>query len=100
MQRLPAPQGVRAALVVGGILLLLAGYAILSRIAYLFQNLYATMLLVLPGAHLSRDYWAAVRYGVGMAVLVGFLLALVAVVAALEVVHHLQEHRGWPSGRP
>ena len=60
-------------------------WVILARIALLFQNLFQSTYLLVPGARIARDYWRSVDYGVGMAVLIGILICLLLLVAALEV---------------
>jgi hypothetical protein len=62
------------------------GYELIARVALLFQNLYQSTYLLIPGAHLARDYWRSVDYGLGMAALVGFFSCLLLLVAVLEAL--------------
>ncbi len=64
---------------------LLVIWVLLARVALLFQNLFQSTYLLVPGARIARDYWRSVDYGVGMAVLVGLLACLLLLIAALEV---------------
>lgn len=82
-----------AVLVVVG-LCLFVGYTILTRIVLLFQNLYQSSFLLIPGAAIGKDYWASVDYGIGMAVLIGFLFALLSFVAVLEILSFLAGSSG------
>jgi hypothetical protein len=70
---------------------LIVGYLLLVRIAALFQNLFQSTYLLVPGARIASDYWRSVDYGVAMAVLIGVFAALLLLVAALEVLRFLAE---------
>ncbi len=70
------------------------GYTLLARVVLLFQNLYQSSFLLLPGAAIGRDYWQSVDYGIGMAVLIGFFFALLVLIAGLEIWHGLWDPRG------
>lgn len=72
---------------------LLVGWLILVHIALLFQNLFQSTYLLVPGARIARDYWRSVDYGVGMAVLVGFFVCLLGLVGALEALRLVRLHR-------
>lgn len=65
---------------------LLVGWILLGRIALLFQNLYQSTFVLIPGAHIGQDYWRSVDYGLGVAVLIGALSALLLLVAAVEIL--------------
>lgn len=75
-------------------LCLFVGYTLLTRIVLLFQNLYQSSFLLIPGAAIGKDYWASVDYGIGMAVLIGFFFALLALVAGLQLWSVLSDARG------
>ena len=72
---------------------LFVAWLILARIALLFQNLFQSTYLLVPGASIAHDYWRSVDYGVGMAVLVGFFVCLLLLVAALELLRLAQSRR-------
>lgn len=72
---------------------LLVAWLILARVALLFQNLFQSTYLLVPGANIARDYWRSVDYGVGMAMLVGFFVCLLLLVAGLEVSRLLRPRR-------
>jgi hypothetical protein len=72
---------------------LLIAWLILVHIALLFQNLFQSTYLLIPGAHLAHDYWRSVDYGVAMAVLVGFFTCLLLLIGALEAVRLVRPRR-------
>jgi len=72
---------------------LLVAWLILARIALLFQNLFQSTFLLVPGANIAHDYWRSVDYGVGMAVLVGMFVSLLGIVAALEIWRLIRPRR-------
>ena len=74
-------------------LALLVGWVLLGRIALLFQNLYQSTFVLIPGAHIGQDYWRSVDYGLGVAVLIGALSALLLLVAVIEVMRFVSAGR-------
>jgi hypothetical protein len=66
---------------------------IFFQVVRLFQNLYLSSFIWLPGPKVAPTYWASVSFGLSMAVLSGALIALLLAVAVLELVRFA---RRWP----
>jgi hypothetical protein len=80
-------------LVVAAGLAVLVCLSLLAHIAELFQNLYQSSFIFLRGSQVAHTYWASVAYGLGMAVLIGALVALLMVIVAIEMYRHAR--RRW-----
>src|SRR5579875_898592 len=63
----------------------LCAVAFLQHVALLFQNLYQSSFIWLPGTRVAHVYWASVSYGLTMAALVGALGTCLAVIVAVEL---------------
>lgn len=73
------------------VLVALAGiilFDIFGHIVTLFQNLYQSSFLWLPGSRIGRTYWASVNYGLTMAALIGAFTILLVAIVILEVVRY------------
>lgn len=79
-------KAVSAAVLAGIGVALLVAYALVVHVALLFQNLYQSTFVLVPGARIGQDYWRSVDYGLTMAVLVGALSVLLLLIAAVEIV--------------
>jgi len=79
------PGGERGVVVAVAALAVFVGYLLLAHVALLFQNLFQSTYLLIPGARLAHDYWQSVDYGIGMAVLVGMFTTLLLLIIAIEV---------------
>lgn len=88
------PEKVASVAVLGGIgLALLVAYALIAHVAILFQNLYQSTFVLIPGARIGQDYWRSVDYGLGMAALVGALSVLLLLIAAVEILRMVSSRR-------